>query len=96
LGPFGYINMGEVALKYRLMPESPDSDIEAIVSEIPGVLPDDANFGAHEVKPFAFGLKALMIAIVGIDRDGFATEVEEGLNSIEEIQTVILEEQSLI
>ena len=47
--------MGEVALKYRLMPESPDSNIEAIVSEIPGVLPDDANFGAHEVKPFAFG-----------------------------------------
>ena len=66
MGPFGYINMGEVALKYRLMPESPDSDIEAIVSEIPGVLPDDANFGAHEVKPFAFGLKALMLSLIHI------------------------------
>ena len=87
--------MGEVALKYRLMPESPDSDIEAIVSEIPGVLPDDANFELIS-QALAFGLKALMIAIVGIDRDGFATEVEEGLNSIKEIQTVILEEQSLI
>ncbi|HJM16038.1 MAG TPA: hypothetical protein QF851_01145 [Flavobacteriales bacterium] len=88
--------MGEVALKYRLMPESPDSNIEAIVSEIPGVLPDDANFGAHEVKPFAFGLNAIMIAIIGVDREGFATEVEDGLNSIKDIQTVILEEQSLI
>jgi|TARA_Y100001970_G_C14121399_1_gene796523 elongation factor 1-beta len=88
--------MGEVALKYRLMPESPDSDIEAIVSEIPGVLPDDANFGAHEVKPFAFGLNAIMIAIVGIDREGFATEVENGLNSLKNVQTVVLEEQSLI
>ena len=88
--------MGEVALKYRLMPESPDSDIEAIVSEIPGVLPDDANFGAHEVKPFAFGLNAIMIAIVGIEREGFATEVENGLNSLKNVQTVILEEQSLI
>ncbi len=88
--------MGEVALKYRLMPESPDSDVEAIVSEIPGVLPDDANFGAHEVKPFAFGLNAIMIAIVGIDREGFATEVEDGLNSLKNVQTVILEEQSLI
>ena len=88
--------MGEVALKYRLMPESPDSNIEAIVSEIPGVLPDDANFGAHEVKPFAFGLNAIMIAIVGIDREGFATEVEDGLNSLKNVQTVILEEQSLI
>tara|TARA_B100001250_G_scaffold402912_1_gene416665 strand:+ start:459 stop:725 length:267 start_codon:yes stop_codon:yes gene_type:complete len=88
--------MGEVALKYRLMPESPDSDVESIISEIPGVLPDDANFGAHEVKPFAFGLNAIMIAIVGIDRDGFATEVENGLNSLKGIQTVVLEEQSLI
>jgi len=88
--------MGEVALKYRLMPESPDSDVEAIVSEIPGVLPDDANFGAHEVKPFAFGLNAIMIAIVGVDREGFATEVEDGLNSLKNVQTVILEEQSLI
>ncbi len=88
--------MGEVALKYRLMPESPDSNIEAIVSEIPGVLPDDANFGAHEVKPFAFGLNAIMIAIIGVDREGFATEVEDGLNSIKDVQTVILEEQSLI
>ena len=88
--------MGEVALKYRLMPESPDSDVEAIVSEIPGVLPDDANFGAHEVKPFAFGLNAIMIAIVGIDREGFATEVENGLNSLKNVQTVVLEEQSLI
>ena len=88
--------MGEVALKYRLMPESPDSNIEAIVSEIPGVLPDDAKFGAHEVKPFAFGLNAIMIAIVGIDREGFATEVENGLNSLKNVQSVVLEEQSLI
>ena len=88
--------MGEVALKYRLMPESPDSDVETIVSEIPGVLPEDANFGAHQVKPFAFGLNAIMIAIVGVDRDGFATEVEDGLNSLKDVQTVILEEQSLI
>ena len=55
--------MGEVALKYRLMPESPDSDTNAIVDAIPTVIPDDASFGAHEVKPFAFGLKAIMIVI---------------------------------
>ena len=81
--------MGEVALKYRLMPESPDSDTDAIVDAIPTVIPNDA-------KPFAFGLKAVMIVIIGIDRDGFATEVEDGLNSLATVQTVILEEQSLI
>jgi len=88
--------MGEVALKYRLMPESPDSDIEAIIAAIPEILPSDGNLGAHEVKPFAFGLNAILIVIIGVDRDGFATEVEDGLNGLSKIQTVVLEEQSLI
>ena len=88
--------MGEVALKYRIMPESPDSDIENIISNIAKVIPEDANLGAHEIKPFAFGLKAIFVAILGIDRDGFATEVEEGLNGLPEVQTVVLEERSLI
>ena len=88
--------MGEVALKYRLMPESPDSDIDAIIAAIPASLPKDANLGAHDIQPFAFGLKAIIIAIIGIDRDGFATEVENGLNGLDGIQTVVLEEQSLI
>ena len=57
--------MGEVALKYRLMPESPDSDIDAIIAAIPGILPKDANLGAHDIQPFAFGLKAIIIAIIG-------------------------------
>ena len=88
--------MGEVALKYRIMPESPDSDTDAILAKIKEVLPEDGTLSAHEIKPFAFGLNAIMIAIIGIDRDGFATEVEDGLNSLNEVQTVILEEQSLI
>ena len=88
--------MGEVALKYRIMPESPDSDIENIVSKISEIIPDDANLGAHEVKPFAFGLKAIFIAIIGIDRDGFATEVEEALSGLPEVQSVEIEEMSLI
>ena len=62
--------MGEVALKYRLMPESPDSDTNAIVNSISGVLPEDASLGAHEV--------------------------EDALNSLSGVQTVILEEQSLV
>lgn len=88
--------MGEVALKYRIMPESTDSDADAIIKKIAEVLPEDGTLGAHEIKPFAFGLNAIMIVILGIDRDGFATEVEDGLNSVPHVQTVILEEQSLI
>jgi len=88
--------MGEVALKYRIMPESPDSDTDAIIAKIAEILPEDGTLGAYEIKPFAFGLNAIMIAIIGIDREGFSTEVEDGLNNIPHVQTVVLEEQSLI
>ena len=88
--------MGDVALKYRLMPESPDSDVDAIIESIPSSIPDDASLGAYEVKPFAFGLKAIFVAILGIDRDGFATEVEESLKNLPEVQSVEIEEMSLI
>ena len=88
--------MGEVALKYRIMPESPDSDIENIISNIAKVIPEDANLGAHEIKPFAFGLKAIFVAILGIDREGFATEVEDALKNVPEVQSAEIEEMSLI
>ena len=88
--------MGEVALKYRIMPESPDSNIENIISKISEVIPEDGSLGAHEIKPFAFGLKAIMVAILGIDREGFATEVEDALKNVSEVQSVEIEEMSLI
>ena len=88
--------MGDVALKYRLMPESPDSATSAIVNSLSVVIPEDASLGAHEIKPFAFGLNAIMIVIMGIDREGFATEVEDALTGLSEVQTVVLEEQSLV
>ena len=88
--------MGEVALKYRIMPESPESDTENIISIMSKVIPEDANLGAHEIKPFAFGLKAIFVVILGVDREGFATEVEEALKKLPEVQSVEIEEMSLI
>ena len=41
------------------MLESPDSDIDNIISKISEVIPDDGSLGAHD-QTFAFGLKAIM------------------------------------
>ena len=88
--------MGEVALKYRLMPESPAVDTVAVVAALPATLPADAQLGAHEAKPFAFGLVALEVLVIGPDRAGLVDEVEGGLASLEGIQSVALLEQSLL
>ncbi|MDP6363585.1 MAG: elongation factor 1-beta [Candidatus Poseidoniia archaeon] len=88
--------MGEVALKYRLMPESPAVDTAAVVAALPATLPADAKLGAHEVSPFAFGLMAIDALVIGPDRAGLVDEVEAGLASLESIQSVELLEQSLL
>ncbi|MDP6489378.1 MAG: elongation factor 1-beta [Candidatus Poseidoniia archaeon] len=88
--------MGEVALKYRLMPESPAIDSVAVAAAVPSALPTDAQLGAHEAQPFAFGLIALEVLVIGPDRAGLVDEIEDGLASLEGIQSVELLEQSLL
>jgi translation elongation factor aEF-1 beta len=88
--------MGEVALKYRLMPESPAVDTAAVVAALPATLPADAKLGAHEVSPFAFGLMTIDALVIGPDRAGLTDEVEGGLATLAGIQSVELLEQSLL
>ena len=94
--PCGGAVMGEVALRYRLMPESPAIDTAAVATALPATLPADAQLGAHEAKPFAFGLVALEVLVIGPDRAGLVDEVEGGLASLAGIQSVELLEQSLL
>ena len=88
--------MGEVALKYRLMPESPAIDTVAVAAALPVTLPADARLGAHEARPFAFGLVALEVLVIGPDRAGLVDEIEGGLEGLAGIQSVELLEQSLL
>ena len=88
--------MGEVALHYRLMPASPDVDTTRVVESLPAALPDDAKVGAHAVKPFAFGLMAVEVLITGPDRGGFPDDIEAALSGLSDIQSVELQEQSLL
>ena len=88
--------MGEVAIKYRLMPSSPEIDISSIISKIPSFLPNDAVLGASEIRPFAFGLNAILILVTGPDREGLSNELESALSGIDGIQSVEVEEMSLV
>jgi len=88
--------MGEVALKYRLMPESPDTDVESIAASISSAIPAEAELNNHSIKPFAFGLKAIEIMIIGPDKGGLPDTVEEALGAMEGIQSVELIEMSLL
>lgn len=88
--------MGDVAIQYRLLPESPDADLEVIGKKIQAALPDGVRLHKMEAKPFAFGLTAIEILVVTNDKSGLSEKTESNLASIEGIQSIELVEMSLI
>lgn len=51
--------MGEVVATLKIMPESPDVDLEALKAAIQAAMPAEAEFHKIEEEPIAFGLVAL-------------------------------------
>ena len=89
--------MGEVAMIYRMMPESPEVDLERVKNDIKAAADSmGVELNRTDIKPVAFGLKALEIVIVMDDKSGKSGELEEKLNGIEGIQGVELTDMSLI
>lgn len=84
--------MGEVLLKYRVMPEGAEVDLGELESRVSASLPDFATLQKAEAKPFAFGLKALEVTIVVEDEEGNNDKVEETLHGVTDVQGVELVE----
>jgi elongation factor 1-beta len=82
--------MGEVALTFRIMPETPDVNLDELAETIKGKLPAGARWNTHELKPFAFGLKAIVAQIIIEDAEGGPDIVEAALNDVERVQGVEL------
>ena len=88
--------MGEVAMIYRLMPESPEA-IESIKDKLEETVKSvGAELNRVDEKPIAFGLKALEIAVIMDDKSGKSGELEDKLSSIPGVQSMELVDMSLI
>jgi elongation factor 1-beta len=88
--------MGEVAINYRLLPESADADLEDLTARIKVALPEGVKLQKSSTKPFAFGLSAIEILVVMKDSGGLSDRTEESLQKVEGVQSVELLEMSLI
>ena len=74
--------MGQVAISMQVMPDSPETDLEQVKSEISKIFKvQDAK-----IEPLAFGLKVLRILIIADDKKGADTDAFE--NEIKKIKGV--------
>jgi elongation factor 1-beta len=80
--------MGITLIKIRIMPTSPEANLEKIKEKIKNVV--EANKGkriSFEEQPIAFGLKA----IIGFEQDeseGELDPIEHSLSKIEHVSSV--------
>lgn len=81
-----------VVIIIKLMPESPDIDLQKVKAEAQALLiPEGAKNLSFEERPIAFGLKALIVKIDMPEEKG-TDLVENKLASIQGISSVTIED----
>lgn len=79
--------MSDVAAILKVMPESPEVDLDALKQTIQDTVDADVLERIEE-EPIGFGLVALNVTIVVDDGEGGTEPVEEALANIDDIQSV--------
>ena len=80
--------MGEVAVILKIMPESPEIDINKLQEEIKANVPGIEDM---RVEPIGFGLSAIKIAMITQDEEGAGDSVEGLFSKIAGIERVEIE-----
>ena len=84
--------MGSVALILKVMPESPDVDLEALKVAMRAKVPSIQDI---QEEPIGFGLKALKVMAVVSDQGGETDALEEALATIEGVERAEIVELTL-
>ena len=83
--------MGDVAAKIKVMPNSPEVDLDALQDELEAVLPQGARIRGFERDDVAFGLVALLPTVIVPDDAGGTEAVEEAFVEVDDVESVSVE-----
>ena len=82
---------GKVAAKVKVMPESPEVDLDALEDRLGAALPEGARINGIEREDVAFGLVALLPTVVIPDDAGGTDAVESAFADVEGVESVSVE-----
>ena len=84
--------MGKVAAAIKVMPQSPEIDLDELQDDLEASLPEGAKINGVERQDVAFGLVALFPTVVVPDDAGGTEAVEEAFRNVEGVESVSVEE----
>ncbi len=88
--------MGKVMAVIKVMPDSVDQDVNKIMDGLKAALPKSAEVKGMQVKPIAFGLKAIIVAVVVSDTEGGTEPVEAAFAKVPGVESVTVDSVDLI
>jgi len=88
--------MGKVSAVIKVMPDSADRDVNKLMDDLKAALPQTAEFRGMQVKPIAFGLKAILIAFLVSDTEGGTEPVEAAFAKVPGVESVSVESVDLV
>jgi elongation factor 1-beta len=80
--------MGDVAAKIKVMPQSPDVDLDELEGRLEDALPEGAEIRGFQREDVAFGLTALLPTVVVPDDAGGTEAVEEAFSDVERVESI--------
>ena len=83
--------MGKVAAEIKVMPQSPDVDLDALQERLEASLPEGAKINGFQRDDVAFGLVALLPTVIVPDDAGGTEAVEEAFLNVEGVESVSVE-----
>jgi elongation factor 1-beta len=83
--------MGKVAAKIKVMPQSPDVDLDDLQERLENSLPEGAKINGVERDEVAFGLVALYPTVIVADDAGGTEAVEEEFGNVDGVESVEVE-----
>ena len=88
--------MGEVAVLFRLMPQSVETDVRALGETVRPALPSGVVLRGLQVKDIAYGLRALLVAVSMSDAAGVLPATEAALARLPGVESVEVMEEGLL
>jgi len=83
--------MGKVAAAIKVMPNSPEVDLDALQERLEQSLPEGAKINGFDREDVAFGLTALIPTVVVPDDEGGTEAVEEAFAEVDDVESVSVE-----
>ena len=84
--------MGKVAAVLKVMPDSPEADLDALQERLSESLPEGAKINGTDTDEVAFGLTALLATVIVPDDAGGTEAVEDSFSTVDGVESVAVEE----